>query len=689
MTGLAGVVALVACTSSVSDPFGGHSDGGANDAGDLGDGAVDPTIGAPCTDDSQCDDHIPCTFDRCDHTIAHCRHVPDDSQCADGVYCNGVERCDPLAGCKLGAPEESVDGNTCTIDRCVEATKSCEHTLRDADGDGDPVLECQSGGDCDDTDPTVSSKAHEICGNGKDDNCNGQVDEMPCDVPEADTCDHAKLITQAGTYFLSTVAARHDYATSCAPGMATAQRDVVADIVVPPGPKQDLELWAYAGGADVTMALDRACGDGTSELACTSRKAGVSERILGRSLDPGHYFVTLSAVAETSIQLKVNFLSATTRPTNETCASAASISIDTSVPMQIVDPAVDNDTACDRTGGELAYSFALPEPRDIHVYMTTTVGTGQLSASLRDAACAETACRTGKPLFVRNLAAGAHALLVSATASVDGTLLIATSPPTLPKPDESCATAAAIALGSTVAVDLTDHTQIATGCLAGAPSAAYLLTLTEPSDVLVVGRFPAGATGAVSLHSSATCNMTDTVACATGTTPQRITKRNLAAGTYRIVVAQADGLPSTVGAFVRPTTAPVTVNGADTCASAFVVPDSGGYFVGDTRMATSDYSAGCDAVGAGGAKDQMLKITLPANRRVILDSFGSAFTTLLDLRDATTCPGDEIPGACYVGFGANRSFLDVVLPAGGYYVQVDGYNGESGTWALDVRVVVP
>ena len=42
-----------------------------------------------------------------------------------------------------------------------------------------------------------------------------------------------------------------------------------------------------------------------------------------------------------------------------------------------------------------------------------------------------------------------------------------------------------------------------------------------------------------------------------------------------------------------------------------------------------------------------------------------------------------------VGFTGDRSFLDRTLAAGTYFVQIDGYNGATGPWNLDVRVIPP
>jgi hypothetical protein len=39
--------------------------------------------------------------------------------------------------------------------------------------------------------------------------------------------------------------------------------------------------------------------------------------------------------------------------------------------------------------------------------------------------------------------------------------------------------------------------------------------------------------------------------------------------------------------------------------------------------------------------------------------------------------------------GGERSYLDLDLPAGDYFVQVDGYAGAFGNWFLDVFVLPP
>ena len=90
-----------------------------------------------------------------------------------------------------------------------------------------------------------------------------------------------------------------------------------------------------------------------------------------------------------------------------------------------------------------------------------------------------------------------------------------------------------------------------------------------------------------------------------------------------------------------------------------------------------------------GADDQVLSMTLAQPQRVVLDMEGSAYTTLLDVEQGPSCPGTPVTGGCYVGFGAQRSFLDLELQPGQYWIIVDGYDGGKGAWDLDVRVLPP
>lgn len=658
----------------------------------------DPTLGGPCTEDSQCDDLIPCTFDVCDQELGRCRNTPDDALCADDSFCNGREVCVLRLGCAPGPVVTCQDGNVCTIDRCVEETKSCEHVVRDADGDGDPDDHCAPKRDCDDTDPTVSSAHAEICGNFKDDDCNGLIDEEPCSSPANDVCATALAVTAPGTYLLTSVAAGKDYASSCSVAKPAAARDIVVAITVPSsGPAKDVLVRAVTSGPanEVAVALGASCGDAASEIGCGHVPGSPEARAIARGALPGAtVYALVTTQTESAVDLEVAMPDASAAPANEDCAAPEAVALDAPFTVSLVDATKDLASDCDRAGtGELTYAFTLAEPRDVRIFASTLRGPGQPVVSLRDASCTgELRCRVGgpPPVFARSLPAGTHVFSVAGTAQIDATVTVKTYPPTAAPPTQRCDTAPPIAPNTGLAVSLADHEDaIKNGCLPGGPTAAYALELTEPSDVLVVGRFPLTELGAVSINGPG-CETGDVLVCSAGTSPQRASRRRLGAGSYRVVIADEHGLGAELTALVRPAVPPVTVTAND-CTDAFVIPETGGFFTGDTTGATANFSAGCDALGMpiGGANDQLLRLNLTKRRRVVFDMTGSTMTTLLNLRKGAACPGIEIPDTCNVGGGPNRSFLDITLDAGTYWVQVDGYAGSVGPWNLDVRVLPP
>jgi hypothetical protein len=85
----------------------------------------------------------------------------------------------------------------------------------------------------------------------------------------------------------------------------------------------------------------------------------------------------------------------------------------------------------------------------------------------------------------------------------------------------------------------------------------------------------------------------------------------------------------------------------------------------------------------------VLSLDLAQPQRVVLDMEGSGYTTILNVLEGPTCPGTPVAKGCYVGFGAERSFLDLELSAGQYWLVIDGYSQSKGPWDLDVRILPP
>lgn len=698
-----GLSGAAACGSSdVPSPFkeDAGTDAGADAAGEAGDGG-DPTLGPPCKDDPQCDDGIECTFDECDQSIGRCRFTPDDTLCQDEVFCDGLEVCEPKLGCREGTAIACDDNSTCTIDTCVEATKSCINEPRDVDGDGDPDWSC-GGGDCNDTDPAVSSKQLEICGNGRDDDCDKAVDEAGCSAPKHDKCADALKIEKSGQYLMSLGAAASDYGASCAPAGGST-KDVVAAVVVPAGAPADVDVIATVTGGEVALAAVGQCGVAGSETACAKGyaldKGGMLSRIRLRSLAPGAYPLYVMGSGVSDVTLKVSYLPPSEKPANETCGTAEPVVPGVSVKTSVIDAKEDLSSACSAPLGELVYEVTLAAEQDVHVWATSLDGAGKPALALWKADCSdpkqELGCNvaTAGHVFERGLPAGKYYVAVSATVPTDLDVLVELLPPTAEPADETCASGAALVANKSVAVPLAGHTDdVSLGCVAGAVDAVYTLNLPAASDVLLVGRISDEDSGGVSLLKSACAAPSDQIACGVSAqTPVRARAHKVAAGSYRVVIETANAAPTILTAFTRPATPPILVPFSDTCATAVKIPPAGGFFQGNTANASADYEAGCDlgSQGPGGAPEQMLKLELAAKKRVVLDMKGSAYNTLLVVRRATACPGPEVAKACAAGYYQDRSFLDLTLDAGSYWVQVDGYAGYSGQWFLDAFIVDP
>lgn len=682
------------------------TDGGAPIPNEPSDASVPGEWGGRCVDDGECDDRVDCTHDVCDLALGRCHFVAADDACDDGTYCDGVEVCAPGIGCRPGPPVACSDNTACTIDACDEISHGCTHSVRDADGDGDPDGNCPPGGDCNDHDPNVSSLHAEVCADGLDNDCDRQIDESDCEQPAYDTCATALDVSLSGQFPLSAAAAKKDYSAKCLAADASF-RDLVVALHVPEGASlTDIDVAVTADSGNVALATAGKCGDASSELACAPGVATPSNshvaRLKLRGLGKGVYALYVFAEVSGPLALNVDFAPASPGPANETCGTPAPLVPDVKVVAELGSATLDATTACGKGFGELVYDFTLEEPRDVRLFVTSEDTYGTPLVSLRRAPCGadqghELTCRAGQnaELFARALPPGRYFVDVGATGPSDVSLLLETAAPTVAVADETCAGAPAIAPAVTRDVILTDHTDdLNLGCAPGTPDAAYALGLDHDSDVLLVLRIGDDDPGAVSL-SRVDCSPSDPLlACATSETgpltdvhraPVRAVARNVPAGDYRVIVESALATPASVTAFLRSPVPPSLVAFSDACATAQPIPVEGGLFNGSTANATDDFSASCDT-GGGNAPDQLLGLHLDAPSRVVLDARGSSFAVILDVRRGGTCPGEEVRGGCSAGYVPRRSFLDLDLEAGDYWVQIDGYAGASGAWTLDAFV---
>jgi hypothetical protein len=140
-----------------------------------------------------CNDKVGCTDDTCDETDDTCDNTPDDGNCSNGQFCDGVETCHPTNDCQAGAAVDCDDDVGCTDDTCNEATDSCDNDPDDGSCDNnqycdgeeicDPVDDCQSG-------------AAIVCDDDRrctDDTCDEGSDSCDFEVNCTDSCPYCDV----------------------------------------------------------------------------------------------------------------------------------------------------------------------------------------------------------------------------------------------------------------------------------------------------------------------------------------------------------------------------------------------------------------------------------------------------------------------------------------------------------------
>jgi hypothetical protein len=160
--------------------------------------------------DTDCDDSNPAVNpmateicgnmkdDNCNgHADEGCRACTKAGDCAGFEDCvNGVCQicgtCE-VDNCRFGAIENMPGSGV--AGKCIPRGQGCQECVPMCDMDGDgfcpgstPGMEMTGSGDCDDMDPKAHPGAQEVCGNSKDDDCNGQIDDGCLTCAAAATC---------------------------------------------------------------------------------------------------------------------------------------------------------------------------------------------------------------------------------------------------------------------------------------------------------------------------------------------------------------------------------------------------------------------------------------------------------------------------------------------------------------------
>lgn len=78
------------------------------------------------------DDGIACTNEACNAYTGTCSIISVHGRCSNGIYCDGVEICNPTLGCQPGVPIDCSDSYECTTsETCNEAINRCDYNFDD------------------------------------------------------------------------------------------------------------------------------------------------------------------------------------------------------------------------------------------------------------------------------------------------------------------------------------------------------------------------------------------------------------------------------------------------------------------------------------------------------------------------------------------------------------------------------
>lgn len=173
----------------------------------------------------RCDDAVACTVDSCNEEADRCDRAPDTAVCDNGLFCDGAEICNPSTGCQSAAAPGCDDGIACTVDACVEATDSCRHVPDDSvcdNGvycDGEEV--CSESGGCEEGEqvtcrPDSFNCSVERCDESSD-RCASDFSRCVCGDREILPPEECEPPRRAGTFedCNNLVDDDHDGATDC------------------------------------------------------------------------------------------------------------------------------------------------------------------------------------------------------------------------------------------------------------------------------------------------------------------------------------------------------------------------------------------------------------------------------------------------------------------------------------------
>lgn len=469
------------------------------------------------------------------------------------------------------------------------------------------------------------------------------------------------------------------------------------------------------GGDTVVLTLSTAagCGSGADELRCSnssSAGSGGVATLRASTLGPGTYALTVSTVRGSPAVVQAVVTPARPRARGDVCPGA--VVTPDSVPVSLSTAGfagdADHGTSCGSNasaGGwvDAVFSYTLTAARDVAITVSAT-GSGDVAVGVTTA-CGQRAtsvpgCTADNPArrIIRNQPPGTYYIVAEHRSAGSGgrTLVTAvtTTAPTLPGPADTCP-GVALAAGVASRVDVAGLTagSAAFTCVT-ASRADAVFGFTAPgmgSDVLVNVAGSDGARVGYTLQSP--CGGATEGGCTgpAGSVWRRF--QGLTPGQAYSLAAGTEGTAGSVTAqyLLVPAATAASVTGNESCGGRSTIPVMGGVLRGNSASAPQVIAAPpCGGLGCAGGRAVYFQLALGERRRVIGNTLGSGFDTILSINSGDTCPGRPVTNGCNDDTVAQASQVDVTLAPGSYYVVVQGCGfGRGGDYTLDIAVVPP
>ncbi len=468
------------------------------------------------------------------------------------------------------------------------------------------------------------------------------------------------------------------------------------------------------GGDAVVLTLNTAatCGDRAGELRCSNSSAagtGGVATLRASTLGPGTYAVAVSSNRGNAAIVQATITPARPRSRGDVCPGVVVAPDGPPVSLSTMGFAADADhgTTCGSNGTpsgwvDSVFSYTLTSARDVTINVSAT-GAGDVAVGVAttcsDRATGLAGCATGNPSrrTLRNQAPGTYFVLVehrsAGTAGRTLVTTVTTAAPTLPGPADRCP-GVALTPGVVARADVAALTpgSATLSCLAGSRAdAVFGFTAPTGQDVLIN---VAGSDSArVGYALQAPCGGTTVLGCTGPGTNVWRRFQGLTAGQAYSIAAGTEGTAGTVSAqyLTVPAATATSVTGNESCMARRTIPATGGIFRGNSSGAPQVIAQPpCGGLGCAGGRAVYYQITLTERRRIIANTLGSGFDTLLSINEGDACPGRPVMNGCNDDTVAQASQVDVTLAAGTYFIAVQGCGFRTGgDYTLDVAVVAP